>query len=174
MKEKEEAEKRVLKKRQAEHLIRQEDERQQEREPPQDKQHGETEAEKHHLRQSQTEHLLHQVEKQHKETKDAAKIQDKQQQQHQGEEDDQQIPGGVKSNRKMKTQRSPKAARQSLKAADYQQFLEKSQKDKNKRTEDAMRSARLKNNETRRGFFLSCMLLQLTSLSVKGLKWKQL
>ena len=72
-----------------------------------------------------------------------------------GEEDDQQIPGGVKSNRKMKNQHSLKAARQSLKVADHQRFLEKSQKGKTEMTEDARRSARLKNNETRREFFLS-------------------
>ena len=85
-------------------------------------QHGQTEAEECRLRQSQAEHLLCQVEKQCKETKEAAKIQDKQQQQHQGEEDDQQIPGGVKSNRKMKNQLSPKTARQSPKVVDHQRF----------------------------------------------------
>ena len=86
--------------------------------------------------------MLRQVEKQREETKEAAKIQDKQQQQHQGEEDDQQIPGGVKSNLKMENQHSPKAARQSPKAANHQQFLEKSQKGKTEMTEDARRSAR--------------------------------
>jgi hypothetical protein len=44
------------------------------------------------------EHLLCQVEKQRNETKEAIKIQDKQQHYHQEEEYDQQIPGGVKSN----------------------------------------------------------------------------
>ena len=124
VKEKEEVENHLLKKSQAEHLLRQEDKRCQEREAPQDKQHGETEAEEERrLRQSQTEHLLlRQVEKQRKETKEAVKIQDKQQQQHQGEEDDQQIPGGVKSNRKMKNQLSPKTARQSPKVVDHQRF----------------------------------------------------
>ena len=135
----EEAEKQLLEKSQAEHLMHQEDERRQKREAPQDKQHGETEAEEQHrLRQM----LLRQVEKQRKETKEAVKIQDKQQQQHQGEEDDQQIPGGMKSNRKMKNQCSPKAARQSPKVANHQQFLEKSQKGKTEMTEDARRSAR--------------------------------
>jgi hypothetical protein len=139
VKEKEEAGKHLLKKSQAEHLMHQEDEWHQEREAPQDKQHGETEAEEEHcLRQM----LLRQVEKQCKETKEAAKIQDKQQQQHQGEEDDQQIPGGVKSNQKMKNQHSPKAARQSPKVANHQRFLEKSQKGKTEMTEDARRSAR--------------------------------
>ncbi len=71
------------------------------------------------LRQSQVEHLLCQVEKQRNETKEAIKIQDKQQHYHQEEEYDQQIPGGVKSNWKMKNQRSPKAARQSPKAANH-------------------------------------------------------
>jgi hypothetical protein len=80
VKEKEEVEKHLLKKSQAEHLLHQEDKRRQEREAPQDKWHGETEAEERRLRQSQAEHLLRQVEKQHKETKEAAKIQDKQQQ----------------------------------------------------------------------------------------------
>jgi hypothetical protein len=118
--------------------------------------------------------LLRQVEKQREETKEAAKIQDKQQQQHQGEEYDQQIPGDMKSNGMMKNQRSRNAARQSLKAANHQQFLEKSQKGKTKMTEDTRRSARIKYNETRCGFFLSYMLLRLKSISVKGLKWTQL